>query len=49
MNTVLNNNDDTDYVTVDKLLGYLKNKNETEEFLPQIKSFLTKTLIYKFE
>ena len=42
---ILNGNDGTDYVTVDKLLLYLKNKIETEEFNPNI----TKTQVCKFD
>ena len=46
---VLNENNGTNYVTVDKLLVYLKNKIETEEFIPTMDAPITKTLICKFD
>ena len=46
---VLNENDGTNYVTVDKLLKYLKQKIETEEFLPLMEAPITKTLVCKFD
>jgi Ca2+-binding EF-hand superfamily protein len=45
MINILNENDGTNYVSVDKLLSYLKNKIITEEFKPD----LTKALICKFD
>jgi len=45
MINILNENDGTNYVTVDKLLSYLKNKIITEEFNPD----LTKALVCKFD
>ena len=46
---ILNGNDGTNYVIVDKLLSYLKSKIETEEFNPLIDIPITKTLICKFD
>ena len=49
MITILNGNDGTNYVSVDKLLSYLKNKIETEEFNPLIDIPITKSLVCKFD
>jgi len=46
---ILNGNDGTNYVSVDKLLAYLKSIIETEEFNPLIDIPITKTLICKFD
>ena len=46
---VLNGNDGTNYVSVDKILLYLKSKIETEEFNPLIDIPITKSLICKFD
>ena len=46
---ILNGNDGTNYVSVDKLLAYLKSKIETEEFNPLIDIPITKTLVCKFD
>ena len=46
---ILNGNDGTNYVIVDKLLSYLKSKIETEEFNLLIDIPITKTLICKFD
>jgi Ca2+-binding EF-hand superfamily protein len=46
---VLNENNDTNYVSVDRLLVYLKKNIETEEFIPTMDAPITKTLICKFD
>ena len=46
----LNGNDNTNYISIDKLLSYLKSKIETEEYFSNINNTpLTKTLICKFD
>ena len=45
----LNGNNGTNYVSVDKLLVYLKSKIETEEFNPLVDIPITKTLVCKFD
>ena len=49
MITILNGNDGTNYVSVDKLLSYLKSIIETEEFNPLIDIPITKSLVCKFD
>ena len=50
INYLNGNNNDINWISVDKLLSYLKNKIETEEYLMDINNKkITKTIICKFD